>query len=64
VERVKPFTSRHVLSNKYTIVDGKLIITYTRTIDDCMKEINEAIYNYLAGGTECLRLNVRGKRLF
>jgi hypothetical protein len=64
MERVKPFTERDVRCNKYTIINGKLVITYTKTLNDCMKEINEALYNYLTGGTECLKLNVRGKRLF
>lgn len=47
MERVKPFTERDVRSNKYTIVNNRLIITYTKTFDDYVNEINSVIYRYL-----------------
>lgn len=47
MDRVELFTPRHVQSNKYTIIDGKLVITHTKTLEDCMGKINLAIHRYL-----------------
>lgn len=48
MERVERFTERDVLSNKYTILNNKLIITHTKSLDEYMQEISTAIYKYLS----------------
>jgi hypothetical protein len=64
MERVKPFTPRDVRCNKYTVIDGKLVITYTKTIDDYVEEVKKRMYDYIVGGRTCLKSNVNEKKLF
>lgn len=65
MERVKPFTARDVRCNTYTIVNGKLVITYTKTIDDYIEEVKKGMYDYIVGGSYlCLNSIVNEKKPF
>lgn len=49
MERVKRFTRRDVFSNTYTIIDGVLVITHTKSFMEYWDGSMKRMYDYISG---------------